>query len=163
MSEINEVTAMANEVINDSIVSSFSAFQDMLVNVGTFKLDNLQLNISNDIGTVTIPLQTQTMIDAVLKDIENFTDVNILYFYKTLDGDIHKLIAYSAPYHDEMYIISINSIQYGIVEDMDVTFFESLDVMFAWLNNCLHNMLEKQQKLDVIQQQSMTELYKFFL
>ena len=34
------------------------------------------------------------------------------------------------PYEDEMYIIQMTSKQYGIIEEMSVAFYDSLDTMF---------------------------------
>lgn len=163
MDEMTETIMTATEVVDDALVKSFTAFQDMLANTGLFRLDNLHLNIMHDIGTVTFPMCCQHMIDTVLEETGVLADVNILYSYKTQDGSSHRLIAYSMPYRDEMYIISMESLQYGIVEEMSATFFDSLDVMLDWLRDCLLTIQQKEKQIAMKECQSMADLYKNFM
>ena len=67
------------------------------------------------------------------------------------------------PYHDEMYIVYLNSQQYGIVEEMHVVFFESLEVMFSWLRKGYDDLLAKEKQIDIIQLQDLTDLYRNFV
>ena len=99
---------------------------------------------------------------------DDFTDklvellkVNILYSFKTPDGRVWRTVTYSMPYHDEMYIVGLESEMYGIVEQMTVTFFDSIDVMFAWLRDNLESV---QTSKDVfLHKQDTSELYRIFM
>lgn len=163
MDEITNAAQVANEVIDNSIVKNFADFQEVLSNSGIFHCDNLHMKITNDIGTVTVPMLHQHMADDFLKELTNFLDVNILYAYKELDGSIYRIVAYTMPYHDEMYIVFVDSQQYGIVEEMHVAFFESLDVMFWWLRKGYDEVVAKEKQIDVIQMQTLTDLYRNFV
>lgn len=163
MDEITNAAQVANEVIDNSIVKNFADFQEVLSNSGIFQCDNLHMKITNDIGTVTVPMLHQHMADDFLKELTNFFDVNILYAYKEHDGSIYKIVAYTMPYHDEMYIVFVDSQQYGIVDEMHVAFFESLDVMFGWLRKGYDDVVAKQKQIDIIQIQDLTDLYRNFV
>ena len=163
MDEITNAAQVANEVIDNSIVKNFADFQEVLSNSGIFQCDNLHMKITNDIGTVTVPMLHQHMADDFLKELTNFLDVNILYAYKELDGSIYRIVAYTMPYHDEMYIVFVDSHQYGIVDEMHVAFFESLDVMFSWLRKGYDDLIAKEKHIDIIQLQDLTDLYRNFV
>lgn len=163
MDEITNAAQVANEVIDNAIVKNFADFQEKLSYTGVFQCDNLQLKITNDIGTVTIPMHHQHMADDFLKELTRFLDVNILYAYRKLDGSDYRIVAYTMPYHDEMYIVFLNSQQYGIVEEMHVVFFESLEVMFSWLRKGYDDLLAKEKQIDIIQLQDLTDLYRNFV
>jgi hypothetical protein len=163
MDEITNAAQVANEVIDNAIVKNFADFQEVLSNSGIFQCDNLHMKITNDIGTVTVPMLHQHMADDFLKELTNFLDVNILYAYKELDGSIYRIVAYTMPYHDEMYIVFVDSQQYGIVDEMHVAFFESLDVMFGWLRKGYDDVVAKQKQIDIIQIQDLTDLYRNFV
>ena len=163
MDEITNAAQVANEVIDNSIVKNFADFQEVLSNSGIFHCDNLHMKITNDIGTVTVPMLHQHMADDFLKELTNFLDVNILYAYKELNGSSYRIVAYTMPYHDEMYIVFVDSQQYGIVEEMHVAFFESLDVMFWWLRKGYDEVVAKEKQIDVIQMQTLTDLYRNFV
>lgn len=163
MDEINNAAQVANEVLDNSIVKNFGNFQEVLSNSGIFQCDNLHMKITNDIGTVTVQMLHQHMADDILKELTNFLDVNILYAYKERDGSIYRIVAYTMPYHDEMYIVFVDSQQYGIVDEMHVAFFESLDVMFGWLRKGYDEVVAKQKQIDIIQIQDLTDLYRNFV
>ena len=127
----------SSEVVDEAIVQNFTKLQDLLANASIFMLDDLRIDISHNVGTATIPMEGQHMMEDVLKELQNHLNMNLLYAYRTLDGRRHKLVIYSMPYEDEMYIINMESQQYGIVEEMTVTLFESLDTMLSWLRSCL--------------------------
>lgn len=163
MDEITNAAQVANEVIDNAIVKNFADFQEKLSYTGVFQCDNLQLKITNDIGTVTIPMHHQHMADDFLKELTRFLDVNILYAYRKLDGSDYRIVAYTMPYHDEMYIVFVDSQQYGIVDEIHVAFFESLDVMFSWLRKGYDEVVAKEKQVDIIQLQDLTDLYRNFV
>ena len=103
------------------------------------------------------------MADDIITELTRFLDVNILYAYKTHDGSTYKMVAYTMPYDDEMYVVFVDSEQYGIVEEIHIAFFESLNVMFDWLRNDYDAVLDKDGKVDIIQLQNLSDLYRDFL
>lgn len=163
MNEITNATEVANEVFDNSIVRNFTKLQEIISNTGMFQCDNLQLKITKDIGTVTIPMVRQHMADDFLRELTSFLDVNVLYAYKKQDGSSYRIVAYTMPFQDEMYIVSVDSQQYGIVEEMYVTLFESLDIMFKWLYKGYEMLLENKDQIEIIEQQDLTILYKNFV
>ena len=162
MDERTATMKAASEVVDETIVRNFAKLQDLLGNTDIFMLDDLQMKISNNVGTVTVPMLTQHMMEDVFEELQNYVNVNILFAFRTADGSHHKLVTYSMPYQDEMYIISMESEQYGIVEQMSVTLFESLDIMLAWLRSCLLEVEGKERELEIDELQELADLYRIF-
>ena len=163
MDERTDMEKVTAEVMDNALVDNLAKLQEKLSHSGMFLCDNLRLKISNDIGSVTIPMQQQQMADDIITELTRFLDVNILYAYKTHDGSTYKMVAYTMPYDDEMYVVFVDSEQYGIVEEIHIAFFESLNVMFDWLRNDYDAVLDKDGKVDIIQLQNLSDLYRDFL
>lgn len=145
------------------IMQTFNTFKKMLENIGTFLLENLTLTVEDSVGTVTIQLTRQHMADDLVTELTAQLDVNILYSCKSHDGSRHRIMIYSMPYPEGMCVIYIDSWQHGVVEEIYVTFFDSMDVMFCWLQKSLENIMAKRRLLDIIQLQSLTDLYRNFV
>ena len=79
---------------------------------------------------VRIPLIGQEMAEEIVTILATRINVNILYAVSTENGRVVKVIGYSMPYSDEMYIISIESQQYGVIDEIIVAFYDSLEDMF---------------------------------
>ena len=70
---------------------------------------------------------------------------NILYAISLENEKRLKVIAYSMPYSNEMYVISIDSHQYGVIDEIVVAFYDSMDDMFQDLR---HDYLAGQYMLE---------------
>ncbi len=163
MEETNNATMVAEEILQNTIVQNFAHFRERLGNVVLFDTTDLHLKMTNNIGTATVPMRRQHMAEDFINEVINMFDVNILFAYKTPDGGSFRMMAYTMPYQDEMYIIYTESEQYGIIEEMHVAFFESMDVMFEWLFKEHQKVEKKTDSLDVLQLQSLTDLYRNFV
>ena len=126
---------------------------------GTGKTVTLDLN--GKVGTVVIPMKQQHMMSDFLNELTELLNVNILYSYNTEKGRVWRSVTYSMPYHDEMYIIGIESQMYGIVEEITVTFFDTLEIMFPWLRDNLESMQSSKEVF--LHRQNITELYRIFM
>lgn len=95
-----------------------------------FKTSDLQLIPRDKCAEVRIPLIGQEMAEEIVTTLATRINVNILYAVSTDNGRVVKVIGYSMPYSDEMYIISIESQQYGVIDEIIVAFYDSLEDMF---------------------------------
>ena len=163
MDKIKNTKQETNEVIENSIINNFAILKEKLSYTGFFQLDNLQVKLNNNIGTVTVPMLRQHLADDFLKELTNLLDVNILYQYKEPNDSNYRIVAYTMPYSDEMYIVFVQSQQYGIVEEIHFAFFDSLDEMFGFLRKEYDEVLAKEKQIDIIQMQDLTDLYRNFV
>ncbi len=158
---MNATIKTASAIMDDTLLQNLSRLKELIMPSGAFALENLSLDISRHIGTVTIPLLHQHMIDDLLPELVEILNVKILYSFKTQDGSYHKTVTYSRPYRDEMYILGLESHMYGVVEQMTVTFFDSLDIMFEWLRDNLQSVQHSRDTFTHLQ--TAPELYHVFM
>ena len=60
-----------------------------------------------------------------------------------------------------MYVIVMESNQHGLMDEISVVFFESMDAMLEMLEKQLHQLKGKQ--VEVLEQQHETAFYKNFI
>ena len=72
----------------------------------------------------------------------------------------YKVVAYSTPVEDEMFVVYLSSTNYGIVDSMTVFFFDSLETMYYQLLS-EGNRMPKLQK-DILEQESYEETLSNF-
>ena len=94
-----------------------------------FVFDEAVLTGRKNCAETTIPIRTQWWMEDLVDKLEKRIKVNILYAI-TDGGKDYRAIAYSIPYEDELYIMEIESHQYGITDKLTVAFYDSLDTMF---------------------------------
>ena len=84
----------------------------------------------------TLPKQ-QNLSKMAIKFIENMP-LRTLYAVKSGDGKFIQTVLYSIPYENEMYSVYMSSNQYGLIDELRVHFYDSLDNMYriiqrAWV------------------------------
>lgn len=161
---MNDMTTMIKAVADiedDILTQNFTSFIESISNSGYFFVDTACLNINKDIGTVTIELSRQQMIKDITDYLVKLLDVNVLYYVKSSEGKVVKVLTYTRPFFDEMYIIGMESQQYGIIENIKVTFFESMEKMFFMLLRNLRIVTSSEQEFITLQPS--IELYRNFM
>lgn len=163
MEDVNATIKAADDIVDSSLIQSMSQFKEKIEASGLFNLDNLRLNISDNdkYATAVVTMKKQNMIQDITDILKKTMNVNILYSANEEKGRRWRTVTYSMPYHEEMYIIGMESEMYGVVEQIDVTFFLSIDVMFEWLRDNLESMQKYNAMFLYIQE--MTELYRIFM
>lgn len=161
MEDMSATIKAASDIMDDSLVQNLNSFKETISASELFALDNLRFDMTGKVGTVVIPLMHQHMSNDLLDKLVELLKVNILYSSKTEDGRCWRTVTYSMPCHSEMYIIGMDSEMYGIIEEVTVTFFDTIDVMFAWLRDNLESI---QSSKDVfLHKQETSELYRIFM
>lgn len=100
-----------------------------------FTTKNAKLIAREKCAEVHIPFIGQNIIEEVVETFAKRGNVNILYAVSRENDKNIKVIAYSMPYSDEMYVISMESHQYGVIEEIVVGFYDSMDEMFQDLRH----------------------------
>lgn len=70
------------------------------------------------------------MIEELTDDLARKLGCHVLYAVKESEGKDYKVVAYSMPVENRMYIIYISSWQYGVVDSMTVHFYDSMENMY---------------------------------
>lgn len=114
----------------------------------------------SDFMEVVFDMKDQHILENLVSDLSKKLHVHILYASKEEDEKVYKVVAYSTPVEDEMFIIYLSSTQYGIVNSMTVFFFDSLETMYCQLLR-ERNRMSKLQK-DILEQESYSETLSNF-
>lgn len=108
----------------------------------------------NYIETV-FPLSFQQLAEDMTDEIVTKLDYHVLYARKSHDDKIYHIVLYSIPYEHEMVVIHMDSLQHGILEDIRVKFFESMEMMYSHTLQLWHDSLFMDNKLlEGIEQES---------
>jgi hypothetical protein len=118
--------------VSETVQKNFSDFLGKLLNImpSSFSLEEAVLKPRKNCSEVYIPMLKQAWMEDFVDELESKLNVNILYASVKPDGKDYRVIAYSMPYLDKMYIIQIKSNQFGIVNGMSVAFYDSMEKMF---------------------------------
>ncbi len=118
------VSESAKENFNDFLKKIEQAFPTK-----GFDTENVKLIARDKCAEVYIPLKKQAMIEDIVDAFAIRMYVNILYAARRNNGKEIRVIGYSMPYSQEMYIVSLETLQYGITEGVTVAFYDSLEEM----------------------------------
>lgn len=95
---------------------------------------------------ITIPLIKQRMADDITDDLATRLDSHILFADRTLDGKKYRIIGFSKPTREKMYIFFINSLMFGVVEEVTFDFYESMEQMLVRLRDIFFAHEEEKAK-----------------
>lgn len=153
------------EVADDIIIQNFAKFQDTMSLTELFAMNKVSMMQDDNRGLAVFHMKKQELMFEVLQYISDNLNVCILYSYKTKNERVHKVILYSLPLKDEMFMIALESEQYGIVEEMNVTFFSSIEIMFNELRKGLEyaDVLATSEEINMNETQELTKLYSQFV
>lgn len=161
MSEVIINTLTSESLVDEVLVKSVNVFKETIDASELFYTENLIFNVTENYGTVVIPMRRQYMIEEFTKELIKLFDVNILYTINRDNNRVWKTITYSKPVHKQMFIIGLISEMYGIVENIIVTFFNSIEKMFPWLCDNLQETMKS--KDNIIYAKEMPILYHTFM
>ncbi len=136
--EQNSQNTPSTLTVSESAQENFKDFLERLdkwfPNRG-FDTVNVNLIAREKCAEARIPIIGQLMIEPTVEVFADRGNVNVLYAISRENDKNIKVIAYSMPYSDEMYVISIESHQYGVIEEIAVAFYDSMDEMFQDLRH----------------------------
>lgn len=165
MNNENIIVEDISEVADDIIVQNFEKLQDSLFPADIFNMETVSLKLSDNRGLSTLHLKQQQLIDDVLQMISDNLNIYLLYSYKSKNNSKYKVVLYSLPLQDEMFIIGLESEQYGIIEEINISLFDTLEVMFSQLKKGLESIteLEASNEINLNEKQTLATLYSQFI
>lgn len=165
MNNENIIVEDISEVADDIIVQNFEKLQDSLSPADIFNMETVSLKLSDNRGLSTLHLKQQQLIDDVLQMISDNLNICLLYSYKSKNNSKYKVVLYSLPLQDEMFIIGLESEQYGIIEEINISLFDTLEVMFSQLKKGLESIaeLEASNEINLNEKQTLATLYSQFI
>ncbi len=93
------------------------------------------------------PLSFQQLAEDMTDELVTKMDFHVLYARKSYDDKIYHVVLYSIPYEYEMVVIHMDSLQHGILEEIRVKFFSSMEVMYNHVRQLWHDSLFMKDKL----------------
>lgn len=109
---------------------------------------------------VVFNMDEHNMLENAVSELVEKLHIHVLYASREESGKIYKVVAYSTPVEDEMFVIYLSSTNYGIIDSMTVFFFDSLETMYYQL------LSERKRKprlqKDILEQESYAETLSNF-
>lgn len=128
MNILVDYNQLENEVLQDSISDFLSEMRENLPEV--FNSLEMKTVLHGNHAEVYFQLCSQAMIEELTDDLARKLGCQVLYAVKEGEGKDYKVVAYSMPVENRMYIIYISSWQYGVVDSMTVHFYDSIENMY---------------------------------
>ena len=151
--------------VDERIIGNLMGFLEATESMDKFKTDDLELtglNYGNQ-ATITIPVTRQEMIDDLIDLLVSKLLLQVLYLYSDKGGNNYQALVYSMPYQDEMYVVRIASGQCGIIDEIQVDFYASIETMFTHMRQELERLQQPLPDLDIEEQQHLDALLINFL
>ena len=114
MNILVDYNQLENEVLKDSISDFLSEMRENLPEV--FNSLEMKTVLHGNYAEVYFQLCSQAMIEELTDDLARKLGCHVLYAVKKDEGKDYKVVAYSMPVENRMYIIYISSWQYGVVD-----------------------------------------------
>lgn len=108
------------------------------------------------------PLSYQQLAEDMTDEFVTCLHYHILYAKKNSNDSEYHVALYSLPYEHDMVVVIMDSIQHGLIESVKVLFFDSLDIMYAYVRQMwIDSLFQKGKLLEGIEQEA--ELMQDFL
>lgn len=163
MTQHEQITS-ANEAMNSQLIADFMHVKDQIEEYmpGFFNMDNLQVTLKNDSIQSVLTMKKQHLIEDFLQLLSSRKHVNIFFIDESPDRQNCEAVAYSIPYTSDMFIACLSSRQHGIIDEMELIIFNSLDNMFRRLKLINENRRAPEERNTIIEQ-SKTDFYTQFM
>lgn len=131
---------------------------------GGFITDGVVLTPRNKCAETIIMLQKQWMLEDMVEELNKRMNVNILYAVESPERQHYQVLAYSMPFIDTMYVIKIESQQFGVTEGITVAFYDSIDVMFDDVKGHLQELrlLVEDADYTILEQEDARQTFSHF-
>lgn len=128
MNKLINYTQIENETLKDSIDDFLSILRGK--SPAYFSSVKVTTVLHSEFAEVFFQLNSQVMMEDMAEELAEKLGVHILYAVKYDNGKIYKAVAYSVPVENRMYIVFLDSQQYGIMDSLTVYFYDSMDDMY---------------------------------
>lgn len=113
---------------------------------------------------VTLDLCHQFMIEDVTDILAEKIDMLVLHADHTVNGRDWRVIGFTKPTKDKMYFVFMKSSCYGIIEDLTIDFYYSLETMLARVRELFFSTEEQTQKgmYSILERMTASDIWKTF-
>lgn len=135
-----------------------SLFERLKIQLGKIILPENSLNvlIHDDYIEAQFPLDSQIMLEDLIDLLVKDKDFNVLIATKTESGEALRAVVYTTPYEHNMFVVTMTSHEYGIINDIIAKVYDDIETMYLTLRNELSVgkaadiVIEAQKLSDVI-------------
>lgn len=158
MEKITDYTALAEGTYKRSI---FLLYQKLIKLLPTYFSEQQIAVVQHTYFTeVAFNMNDQHMLENFISDLAEKLHVHVLYASKEHDGKVYRAVVYPTPVEDGMFVIYLSSTNYGIVDSMTVSFFDSMEVMYYQLLRERNRMPTANR--DILEQEAYTQTLSNF-
>lgn len=111
---------------------------------------------------MVIPLRSQVMAEDMTEKLDKLMKLNVLYAAKSYDNKLYKVLAYSTPVENNMFIVFLESLQYGIVDSITIHIFDSIEAMLLKVQN-YKKLVTADKSMKVLESQSYKNMLRIFM
>ena len=103
--------------------------------ISSVSMDNIidvssrEVTYNHDNIMAEFPLKKQQMMDEFVDRLSHRLHLRVLFLSHDNNRGEYRSVLYAMPYPEEMYVIHLTSYQYGLVNEMKVVFYDSMDIM----------------------------------
>ena len=97
-----------------------------------------QVEEVTDRMNASFTLNRQTMAESIVSSLLDSFKLKQLAGFKSNDGTEVHYVLYSERTCNKMYVVHIDSFEYGLIEQISVSFFESIEKMYDYLARILN-------------------------
>lgn len=116
--------SVAEENLKTLLDKIASASMDNIIDVSA-----CEITYNPDSIMAEFPLKKQQMMDEFVDRLSHRLHLRVLFFSHDENRKEYRGVLYSMPYPEEMFVIHLESHQYGLVNEIKVVFYDSMDVM----------------------------------
>lgn len=102
----------------------------------------------------------QKMLENLIDDLDKRMNLHVFYVLRQNEGKTFRCILYSKPVRGLMYIVYANSNNFGLTDEITVSFFESIETMYLSLRHDYARL--RQMEGDVLEKQDIRDLIRNF-
>lgn len=153
-----------DSIMNESFkMTIFNAKNLFKANLGdVVNVDEMKLFLHQGFLEMVIPLRSQVMEEDMTEKFDKLMKLNILYAAKSYDNKLYKVLAYSTPVENNMFVVFLESQQYGIVDSMTIHIFDSIEAMLLKVQN-YKKLVTANKRMKVLESQSYKNMLRIFM
>lgn len=139
-----------------------SSLQILIPAIFDLESNNTNIKIYEHFGEVRVYLTRQSMAEDLTDSLAVKMNLNILYAQKTIDGKVYNIVGFSNIEQNKMYIIEIPSNMYGVVEYMNVIFYDSIEIMYQAIMDKYKEFSKGNKKHIVMENMDSRQIWNIF-
>lgn len=160
----NNVQYFVSETARDNYKDFLEDFNDIFPNNRVSSI-RCPLTARKNCAEAHIVFEKQIIMEELVGKMDERLTINVLYAIRTQHRKNLSCIVYSMPYLHEMYVMQIESNQYGIIDSMDMAFYDSIDEMYedVRLHYLRGRYLQEEPGAEVLEEQSYQRFLSHFM